>query len=67
MTQSTDIYGVADYLDIPVATVRRRIKAGTFPPPDAQQNGTEWWDIESLDKYQRKLKRQAAAKRKKIT
>lgn len=64
MTQAADIYGVADFLGIPVATVRRRKRAGTFPDPDSVENEVEWWTIETLDKYQRKLKRQATKKRK---
>jgi CRISPR/Cas system CSM-associated protein Csm4 (group 5 of RAMP superfamily) len=56
---------VADYLSITVATVRRRQGAGTFPDPDAVENGIEWWEITTLDGYKRKLARQKNRRRKK--
>lgn len=66
--QLSDIYGAADFLKIPVATVRRRIKAGTFPVPDSYQHETDWWDIDTLDKYQKALKRKKsrAARKKRV-
>jgi hypothetical protein len=63
-TQSVDINGVADYLDATVATIKRRMRAGNFPLPDAVENGVEWWEITTLDRYRRSLKRKAAKPKK---
>lgn len=61
--QQADIYAAADYLQLSVAAVRRRVKAGTFPLPDIVEDGAPWWSIETLDKYQRALARKKRTKR----
>lgn len=55
--QATDKTGSADYLNLSVAAVSRRINNGTFPPPDIHENGTDWWDLATLDKWKKKVNR----------